>query len=244
MSLPILLLKLRRKSVSLLVCLFLLSGWNGVSAQAQNSGDLNSILSQLKDRFAAAKTFQADYIREIVPKVASALPSSSLQAEGRLFFLSPNKLRMEQKKPRPEQLICNGDQVWWYLPEEKTVNVYRLKDYYLQIKPIIDFLSGLGGLEKNFSVRLDPAVSGAAPFHQLILKPKTPQPDLQQVTVRVSKTTFLLSEFTFDNLMGDQTRFRLNRVQTKVPLAASRFEFTPPEGTQVISQSLPSPPRK
>ena len=162
-------------------------GW----AQKQDP-DLNLILSQLKDRFAASKTFQADYVREIVPKIASKLPSSALQAEGQLSFRSPNKLRMDQKKPRPEQLICNGDKVWWYLPEEKTVNVYRLKDYYLQVKPIIDFLSGLGGLDKTFSVRLDTSVSEEAPFDQLILKPKIPQPDLQQVMVRVSKTTFLL----------------------------------------------------
>ncbi len=212
--------------------------------QAQPGEDLNFILSQLKDRFAATKTFQADYIREIVPKIASKLPSSSLQAEGQLSFLSPNKLRLDQKKPRPEQLICNGDKVWWYQPEEKAVNVYRLKDYYLQIKPIIDFLSGLGGLEKNFSVRLNATISEEAPFHQLLLKPKNPQPDLQQIMVRISKTTFLPLEFTFENLMGDGTRFRFSRVETKVPLAGSRFEFIPPEGTRVISQSLPSLPRK
>jgi outer membrane lipoprotein carrier protein len=222
---------------------FLLAG-NNHYGWAQTSGDLNMILSQLKDRFAASKTFQADYIRDIVPKIASKLPTSALQAEGQIYFHSPNKLRMDQKRPRPEQLVCNGDKVWWYLPEEKVVNVYRLKDYYLQIKPIIDFFSGLGGLDKNFSVRLDTTVSEEAPFYQLFLKPKNPQPDLQQVMVRVSKTTFLPLEFTLENLMGDGTRFRFSRMQTKVPLAASRFEFTPPEGTQVISQSLPSPPRK
>lgn len=228
----------------MLTGLFLLSGWNEVSAQAQNSRDLNTILSRLKDRFAVSKTFQADYVREIVPKIASKLPSSAFQAEGQVFFLFPNKLRLDQKKPQPEQLICNGDKVWWYLPEEKVVNVYQLKDYYLQIKPIIDFLSGLGGLDKNFSVRLDTPASGEASFDQLILKPKIPQPDLQQIKVRISRTTFLPLEFTFENLMGDGTRFRFSRVQTKVPLAASRFEFTPPEGTRVVSQDLPSPPRK
>ena len=222
---------------------FLLAGGNDLG-WGQNEPDLNIVLTQLKDRFAASKTFQADYVREIVPKIATKLPAASLQAEGQLSFLSPNKLRMDQKKPQPEQLICNGDKVWWYLPEEKTVNVYRLKDYYLQIKPIIDFLSGLGGLEKNFSVRLNTTISEEAPFHQLMLKPKNPQPDLQQVMVRISKTTFLPLEFTFENLMGDGTRFRFSRVQTKVPFAGSRFEFIPPEGTRVISQSLPSLPRK
>jgi chaperone LolA len=224
--------------------IFFLWAGNNDCGWTQNNGDLNMILSQLKDRFAASKTFQADYIREIVPKLASKLPSSALQAEGRLFFLSPNKLRIDQKKPRPEQLVSNGDKVWWYLPEEKTVNVYQLRDYYLQIKPMIDFLSGLGGLDKNFSVRLDTTVSEETPFYQLILKPKNPQPDLQQVMIRVSKTDFLLLEFTFNNLMGDGTRFRFNRMQTKVPLVASWFEFIPPEGTRVVSQSLPSPPRK
>ncbi len=222
---------------------FLLAGDNNWG-WAQNNRDLNMILSRLKERFAASKTFQADYVREIVPKIASKLPSSTFQAEGQLLFLFPNKLRLDQKKPHPEQLICNGDKVWWYLPEEKVVNVYRLKDYYLQIKPIIDFLSGLGGLDKNFSVRLDTPASEEDSFDQLILKPKIPQPDLQRIKLRISRTTFLPMEFTFDNLMGDGTRFRFSRVQTKVPLAASRFEFTPPEGTRVVSQALPSPPRK
>ncbi|MBA4393943.1 MAG: hypothetical protein C0407_10360, partial [Desulfobacca sp.] len=214
------------------------------TAMAEEGGDLHTILSKLKDRFSASKTFQADYVRDLIPKIASKLPSSSLQAEGKLSFSSPNRLRLDQKKPRPEQLISNGDKVWWYLPEEKVVNVYRLKDYTLQVKPIIDFLSGLGGLDKNFSVRLDGTLPEEAPFYQLILKPKNPQPDLQQIQVRVSKTTFLPMEFTFDNLMGDGTRFRFNQVKTGVLLGGSWFEFIPPVGTQVVSQSLPALPKK
>jgi outer membrane lipoprotein carrier protein len=214
------------------------------TAIAQGGGDLDTVLTKLKERFSASKTFQADYTRDLVPKAASKLPASSLQAEGHLSFRSPNKLRLEQKKPRPEKLICNGEKVWWYLPEEKVVNVYRLQDYYLQIKPIMDFLSGLGGLEKNFSIRLDTGIPEEAPFYQLILKPKNPQPDLQQIMVRLGKTSFLPLEFSFENMMGDNTRFRFTQVQTGVSLAASFFEFTPPEGTQVISQNLPSLPRK
>jgi outer membrane lipoprotein carrier protein len=219
-------------------------GAGSATGQIQEKGELETVLTHLKERFSASKTFQADYIRELVPKAASKLPASSLRAEGHLSFRSPNKLRLEQKKPRPEKLICNGDKVWWYLPEEKVVNVYRLQDYYLQIKPIMDFLSGLGGLDKNFSVRLETGLPEEAPFYQLILKPKNPQPDLQQIIVRLAKTSFLPLEFSFENMMGDNTRFRFTQVQTGVSLPASFFDFTPPEGTQVISQTLPSLPRK
>jgi outer membrane lipoprotein carrier protein len=228
--------------ITLFVCLLTLAGIG--LAKAEKDEDLDGVLAKLRERFAAAKTFQADYTRDLVPKAGTKLPPSSLRAEGQLYFRSLNKLRLEQKKPRPEKLICNGDKVWWYLPEEKVVNVYRLQDYYIQIKPIMDFLSGLGGLEKNFSVRLETGIPEEAPFYQLILKPKNPQPDLQQIAVRLSKTSFLPLEFSFENMMGDNTRFRFAQVQTGISLAASFFEFTPPEGTQVISQILPSLPKK
>jgi outer membrane lipoprotein carrier protein len=176
--------------------------------------------------------------------VASKLPAASFQAEGQLYFRSPNKLRLDQKKPRVEQLVCNGEKVWWYVPEEKVVNVYRLKDYYLQIKPSIDFFSGLGRLDNNFTIQLEAGTLKEAPYYQLVLKPKRPQPDLQQIRLQISKTTFLPLEFIFYNLLGDGTRFRFSRLTSGTSLPPSWFEFTPPEGVQVISQSLPSLPRK
>jgi outer membrane lipoprotein carrier protein len=224
--------------------LFLFVSVLGIRGWTQEKGDLGFILVQLRERFASAKTFQADYIRQLVPKIESKLPAASLQAEGMLYFRSPDNLRLDQKKPRKEQLICNGEKVWWYLSEDKLVYVYQLKEYYFQIKPIIDFLSGLGGLDKNFSVKLDTTVPEEAPFYQLRLLPKNPQPDLQQIVVRISRKTFLPLDFTFYNILGDGTRFRFNQVQPGVSLPRQWFEFTPPKGTVVVPQSLSPPPRK
>ena len=67
-----------------------------------------------------------------------------------------------------------------------------------------------------------------------MLQPKTPQPDLNQIHLRVSKTTFLPLEFTFYNILGDGTRFRFSQVQTAVKVSESAFQFTPPKGTQII----------
>jgi hypothetical protein len=39
------------------------------TGQAQEKGELETVLTHLKDRFSASKTFQADYIRDLVPKV-------------------------------------------------------------------------------------------------------------------------------------------------------------------------------
>lgn len=202
---------------------------------AQEDPDLQALLSKLTDRFGAIKTFKADYLRDLLPKVSSVLPSASLKAEGQLTFASPNKLRLDQKKPRAELLVSNGEKAWWYIPGEKTVQIFQVKDYGQQVKPITEFFSGLGGLEKHFTVRLDKTFPEEAPFYALVLQPKTPQPDLNLIHLRISKTTLLPLEFTMFNLLGDGTRFRFSQVQTGIKAAESAFQFTPPKGTQVIN---------
>ena len=82
-------------------------------------------MEKLKERFGAIKTLKADYTRDLLPKVSSAMPSASMKAEGRLTFASPNKLRLDQSQPRAEQLISNGEKAWWYIPGDKTVQVFR-----------------------------------------------------------------------------------------------------------------------
>jgi outer membrane lipoprotein carrier protein len=213
----------------------LLVFFGGSGTRAQEKEELPAILEKLKTQFGANRTFKAEYIRDLLPKVSTVLPSASMKAEGHLLFASPNKLRLEQQKPRPEQLISNGEKVWWYIPAEKTVQVFSLKDHGQQVKPITDFFSGLGGLEKHFTVKLDKTAPEEAPFYALLLTPKTPQPDLNQLTLRIDKETLLPLEFTFFNLLGDGTRLRFSKVETGVKIPGTAFQFTPPKGTQVVN---------
>ncbi len=215
---------------------FTLIFWAGFNpSYAQENPELQSLLEKLKERFGAIKTLKADYVRDLLPKVSSALPSASMKAEGRLTFASPNKLRLDQSRPRAELLISNGEKAWWYIPGDKTVQVFPVKEYGQQVKPIADFFSGLGGLEKHFAVRLDKAIPEEAPYYALVLQPQNPQPDLNQIHLRILKTTLLPLEFTFYNILGDGTRFRLSQVQTGVNVGQGAFQFTPPKGVQIIA---------
>ena len=229
--------KRTHQAILLFFVTFPLIFWGGFHlSYAQEDPQLQTLLEKLKDRFGAIKTLKADYVRDLLPKVSSALPAAPMKAEGQLIFASPDKLRLDQRKPRAELLVSNGEKAWWYIPGEKTVQVFQVKDYGQQVKPITEFFSGLGGLEKHFTVRLDKTIPEEAPFYALVLQPKAPQPDLNQIHLRVSKTTFLPLEFTFFNILGDGTRFRFSQVQTAVKVGEADFQFTPPKGVQVIPQ--------
>ena len=229
--------KMKTKGIIISIFLtFALIFWGGANlSHAQENPELQSLLEKLKDRFGAIKTFKADYVRDLLPKVSSTLPSAAMKAEGQLIFGSPDKLRLDQRKPRAELLISNGEKAWWYIPGEKTVQVFQVKEYGQQVKPITEFFSGLGGLEKHYTIRLDQTIPEEAPFYALVLQPKNPQPDLNLIHLRVLKATFLPLEFTFYNILGDGTRFRFSQVQTAVKVGETTFQFSPPKGTQIIT---------
>jgi len=230
------------QAILLFFVTFTLIFWGGFNlSYAQEDPELQSLLEKLTDRFGAIKTFKADYVRDLLPKVSSVLPSAAMKAEGQLIFASPDKLRLDQRKPRAELLISNGEKAWWYIPGEKTVQVFQVKEYGQQVKPITEFFAGLGGLEKHYAVRLDKTIPEEAPFYALVLQPKNPQPDLNQIHLRILKTTLLPLEFTFYNILGDGTRFRFSQVQTAVNVGEAAFRFTPPKGVQVITQPMVIP---
>lgn len=216
----------------------------GLAAQAQERQELPALLEKLKTQYAANRTFQAGYIRDLLPKVSTVLPSAGMKAEGELLFQSPDKLRLDQMKPRPEKLISNGEKVWWYIPADNTVQVFSLKEHGQQVRPITDFLSGLGRLDEHFTVRLDAEAPEAAPFYALVLTPRKPQPDLNRIDLRISKETFLPLEFTFYNLLGDGTRFRFRDIRTGIRIPSGSFDFSPPKGAKVIPQALPPVPKR
>ena len=160
--------------LSFLITFTLIFWGDSIASQAQEDPELQSLLEKLKERFGAIKTLKADYVRDLLPKVSSALPAATMKAEGRLTFASPNKLRLDQSRPRGELLISNGEKAWWYIPGEKTVQIFLVKEYGQTVKPITEFFSGLGGLEKHFTVRLDKALPEEAPYYALVLQPKRP----------------------------------------------------------------------
>ena len=148
---------------------------------------------------------------------------------------------LKNKELTPILLISNGEKAWWYIPGEKTVQVFQVQEYGQTVEPITEFFSGLGGLEKHFTIRLDKTIPEEAPYYALVLQPKNPQPDLNQIHLRILKATLLPLEFTFYNILGDGTRFRLSQVQTAVKVSETAFQFTPPKGVQVITPSVVVP---
>jgi outer membrane lipoprotein carrier protein len=159
-------------------------------------------------------------------------------AAGLLMYKKPTMLVLNQAAPRPEQFVTNGRTVWWYIPDENLVHRYTDVDVYGELKPLLDFFAGLGGLEGSFAVKVTPAGEEGEHEHRLDLtRLKTEGGGPREITVWFKPESFAMTGFSLAALTGESTVFSLSNLEINPGLADSIFTFRPPDGVEIIDEA-------
>ena len=198
----------------------------------------DEILAGIQERYSAAGGIKAEYTRvTTTPAMDGVFQSTSTHtASGVLYFRKPAQLILDQDSPRPEKMITDGRTVWWYIPEEKQVHRYTNVNVYGELGPLLDFLNGLGKLEGEYAVKVTPAGTTAVHDHRLELTRLKKGGGPNAITVWVSPQDYTLKGFRLNALTGEETVFKLNRMELNPDVGDAAFTFKIPEGTTVIDE--------
>jgi outer membrane lipoprotein-sorting protein len=191
-----------------------------------SEADLKSLLAGIRQN----RNRQADFQEERVIR----LMKKPILSSGKVWFQPPNKFRREVKGNSPSLTVSDGRQLWIYYPNFKSAERYPLgKESPLDSTvAAINSSLNLEDVENTFQIRAtksDPPQAG----YELTLLPRTPSMkrvfqklDLRlNDQLRVERTDMLLPN-------GDRIVTTYSN-QTRGPVPASMFEFTPPPGTEV-----------
>jgi len=150
---------------------------------------------------------------------------------GKVWFQPPNKFRREVKGNSPSLTVSDGRQLWIYYPNFKSAERYSLgkRSPLDSVIAAINSALNLEDVENTFAINATKIDNG----YELELTPRTPSMKriFQKLNLRMN-----------DNLRAERTEMlQLNgdRIvtsysnQTRAPLPASTFEFTPPPGTEI-----------
>jgi len=99
------------------------------------------------------------------------------------------------------------------------------------------FLSDIRQIRKNFSIQLQKADNEA--YHRLKLVPANPTPELSDVMISVTKTTFQVDQVVTHNAYGDETRIVLSGYQFNIEPDDALFTFNTPDGVDAIQIDQP-----
>lgn len=196
-----------------------------------------TVLMEIQKRYENTRDLEASFVQEYVGK-AVRIPQ---KGEGRVYFKKKGMMRWDYRVPN-QTLICNGQTLWYYQPEEKQVFVSDVSRALKERTPLA-FLAGEGNLSRDFNLgNFNESVSPAEETYVLELIPKEPTQVLSKLVLTVEKKTFYVVQTDVIDGLGNVTRTRFTNIRTNVSLSNSIFQFTIPPGTEILKAQEASSP--
>lgn len=238
---------MKRTTFFLAVILLNLIGAASPALAADNPASLKDVVSALERGYATLQDVQADFTQ----KTMVAGIKKEQRGSGEVLLKRPGSatamFRFNYAKPK-QQIISNGKQVWFYLPENRQVMVSSVREMFKGGNGIaLSYLTGMGHVSRDFSTSFAREKQDTNGNYQLELIPKSATPVLQKLSLTVSKDAVsrFLQQGTVTNIFpivssivhdagGNQTRIDYSKARVNRGIDNSKFTFKIPQGIEVI----------
>jgi outer membrane lipoprotein carrier protein len=144
------------------------------------------------------------------------------------------KMRWDYKSPAPQQIVSDGTSLWVYTPELNQVNKGNAPKALAG--PAGSFLSGLGKLREEFTVRfLNPASPRDGTGRPVLdLTPKQPTPLLTRLVITVDPKDYVVRQAVLYDQFQNTVTMSFNKVAINPGISDTLFVFTPPKDAAVV----------
>lgn len=211
--------------------------------------DLKDVVAALEKGYAGLQDVQADFSQ----KTTIAAVNREQKGTGELLLKRPASatamFRFNYAKPK-QQIVSNGKQIWFYIPDNKQVMVTAVADMFKGGNSIaLSYLTGLGHVSRDFKVAFAKETNDKHGNYQLELIPNKASTVLVklQLTVSLEAVEQFMAEGNVKNIFpvvssivydvgGNQTRIDYDRVRVNRGVDSGKFNFKIPEGVEVIKQ--------
>jgi outer membrane lipoprotein carrier protein len=212
-------------TIRALFCILLLFAAPIANAQAISEGEIKNLLARIRENRITQADFQEQRIIRLMQK--------PIVNSGKVWFQPPNKFRREVKGNSPSITVSDGQQLWIYYPNFKSAERYSLgKSSPLDsVIASINSALNLENIENTFHITAARTGNG----YKLELTPRTASMKraFQKLNLRINENQ--QAERT-DMLLPNGDRIvTIYSNQSRAPVPASTFEFTPPPGTDVTT---------
>ena len=201
----------------------------GIIVHAEELPPIDDIVQKLQHTYEKTEDFKANFLQETAIK---SIKKTEIEG-GTVFFKNPRNMLWDYTKPKAKKLVVNPKTTWLYLPQEKTA--YRQKsENIFRSKTLINFLSGLGKLKDDFTIRYDePKGLDKNENYLLLLTPLEKNTLLYPLHIVVDKNEFYILQVRFDDAFGNSTSVKFSNTSINNGLNDKMFQFQPPAGTNI-----------
>ncbi len=191
---------------------------------------IDDTVSRLQQMYEKTQDFQANFIQETTVK---SIRKTDVE-EGIVYFKNPKQMLWDYKKPKTKKLIINAQKAWLYLPQDKTVYTQE-SDKIFKSEALIKFLSGLGKLRDEFTIKYDtPGTIDRGGNYLLRLYPREKGASYEYLQMTIAQSDFHILQVSFDDIMGNSTVLKFSGIKINTGLSSKLFQFQPPSRVSIF----------
>jgi len=197
---------------------------------AAHAQSLDEVVNGVEATYGKIVDLRAEFVQTARNKSLG----QDIKAEGIVLLKKGGKMRWDYKSPAPQQIVSDGTSLWVYTPELNQVNKGNAPKALAG--PAGSFLSGLGKLREEFTVRFLNAASprDGAGRPVLDLTPKQPTPLLTRLVLTVDPKDYVVRQAVLYDQFQNTVTMTFNKVQINPGLNDTLFVFTPPKDAAVV----------
>lgn len=212
------------------------------------AAELEEILATLKKGYASMEDLRADFSQ----KTYVASLKREEKGSGELFLKKKGgtaQFRFNYLKPK-QQIISNGKNVWYYLPENRQVIITDTAKLFSGGNAMaLSYLTGLGSLAEDFTIKLVAENPDKKGHFQLELTPKKSNPAVAKLHLYISgdavaraadssagEAFFPIAASVLFDQLGNRTTIEYHKITVNSGVSGERFSFKPPAGVEIIKQ--------
>lgn len=202
----------------------------GNTGTAQQTGRTPEDLQRaLQSRYQLIRDSTADFVQTYEGGVLR----TTLVERGTFQFKKPGRMRWDYYEPERKISVWDGEQIYFYLPEDGQVMVGRLPLDSDATTPAL-FLAGAGNFAEDFTATFDTVQDAPPNSYVLRLTPVRTERDFEYLTLVLDGRSLAIVRLIAHDLEGGISTFSFSNLQENLNLSDTPFRFEIPDGTDVI----------
>jgi outer membrane lipoprotein carrier protein len=182
-------------------------------------------LARLNTFVSEVSTFEATFSQTVIGADGQIVD----EASGLFQLARPGKFRWLYEQPFPQEIVADGEQIWFYDVDLEQVTV-KSQNEALADTPA-SLLAGKVLPEDQYQIETIPSDDG---LFWVTLIPKQVDTGFQVITLAFDEDS--LRQMIMRDSFDQRTRLTFSQVKENVQLPADIFDFTPPEGVDVVGE--------
>lgn len=190
-------------------------------------------LQSLEAFMRNAQAGKAEFTQAVTAPAKDGQDARTKNSSGSFEFQRPGKFRFVYTKPFEQTIVADGRTLWLYDADLNQVT-QRAQAQVLGSTPaaILTAATDIKALRADFDLKAEPAADG---LEWVLATPRDKAGQLKSVRVGFTPQGELAALDILDSF-GQRSLMRFQRLQTLASLPAATFQFTPPQGADVLKQ--------